>query len=73
MEWKIDLKYFIFPIHFGGMAAKVYDSGLAVMAVFTLDNVKCLVKQDTLHMKEQQQKQTLIIGHLCLYDSDVSF
>jgi len=36
MEWKTHLKYSVFLLHFGGVAAKVYDSGLAPSWLYLL-------------------------------------
>jgi hypothetical protein len=36
MEWKTHLKYFILLLHFEGVAAKVYDCGLAASWLYLL-------------------------------------
>lgn len=38
MEWKTHLKYFIFLLHFGGVAAVVYDRGLAPSWLYLLED-----------------------------------
>lgn len=65
MEWKTHFKYFIFLLHFGGVAAKVYNSGLAPSWLYLLWDHQVSGKTG---YTGEAGTQTQIITHLCVYD-----
>jgi hypothetical protein len=56
MEWKTHLKYFVVLLHFGGGAAKVYDSCLAPSWLYLLSDCQVYGKTEFTTYKRAEAK-----------------